>query len=88
MPRVRQCVVFSLPGPKCRVRLANGPSTTQPLNLDGIVGTICGTLLTLAGMVYVPGTPSPPKPVTGSKIGEPLILRAKEDVNVGFEGGK
>ena len=49
---------------------ANGPSRTHPRYDAGKVTVeMFGD-----GNVYVPSTPSPPNPVTGSKIGDRAIL--------------
>jgi len=71
-PRTRQWSVISFPGPKLRIYEEKGPSWTHPTKLLGI-----WTPLAVFRGMYVPGTPSPPNPVTGSKIGESSKLWTK-----------
>lgn len=67
-PRTRQWSVISFPGPSRITYEAKGPSATHPTKLLGVKNLLVPS--GSSGSVYVPGTPVPPKPVSGSKIGD------------------
>ena len=72
IPLVRQWVVRCTPGPSRRVRFAKGPSCTHPRYSSGKISSEASIFF---GSTYVPGTPSPPNPVTGSNTGACFILK-------------